>query len=369
MSKRTYDPTLIDAIEEGARTVDAGEAHGPAGLPLELRPCPDEPREHALDPRVWKMCLDRMSGAVITPSFADVCTFRSKPPKENYPLDSGAVTEEAILMDFSNRRIPAHVFAPEGPAAERPCLIYYHGGGFTTGSIAQLRNVCRYIAELADAVVIHPDYRLAPEAPFPAAVDDCVDAFDWVVAHAAELGVDASRIAIGGDSAGGSLSNAVVQRTAGDAHLRLVILIYALVDGGPVPADWSYELYPVIPEHEQGARMRVDRIKDANDDLVDMVCMGNSAQLRDPLISAAYATNLELWPRTVSIASEYDYLRHQDEQFALALAQAGVSVRAIRYLGCDHGFLEQLGVMPQVEDMCRIIADEIRAMPVRRKVF
>ncbi len=369
MAGRTYDPSLIEAIEEGARTVDAGEANGPAGLELELRPCPDEPREHALDPRVWEMCKARMSGAVITPSFADVSTFRAKPPKENYPLDSGAVAEEAVLMDFGNRRIPAHVFTPEGRADDRPCLIFYHGGGFTTGSIAQLRNVCRYIAELADAVVIHPDYRLAPEAPFPAAVDDCVETFDWTVSHASELGIDATRIAIGGDSAGGSLSNAVVQRVADSRHLRLVILIYALVDGGPVPDDWSYDLYPVIDEHADGARMRVDRIKDANEDIAEMLCMGKAAQVLDPLISAAYAKNLELWPRTISIDSEYDYLRHQDEQFAKALADAGVSVRAIRYLGCDHGFLEQLGVMPQVEDMCRIIADEMRAMPRRKKVF
>lgn len=84
--------------------------------------------------------------------------------------------------------------------------------------------------------------------------------------------------------------------------------------------------------------------------------------MTDPLISAAYCDDLSVFPRTVVVSSEFDFLRYQDEKFAKQLADAGVDVRAIRYLGCDHGFFEACGVMPQAEDLCRIMAKEIAAL-------
>ena len=107
------------------------------------------------------------------------------------------------------------------------------------------------------------------------------------------------------------------------------------------------------------ALSRVDRIRNANDDLPVMYTNGNAEEMLDPRVSALFAEDVSAFPRTVIISSEYDYLRYQDELFAKRLQDAGVDVTAIRYRGCDHGFFEMYGVMPQAEDVCRVISEEL----------
>ena len=104
---------------------------------------------------------------------------------------------------------------------------------------------------------------------------------------------------------------------------------------------------------------RVDRIRLMNDDLPRIYTNGDAELIKDERISALYADDVSMFPRTLVVSSEFDYLRYQDELFAKKLQDAGVDVRAIRYGGCDHGFFETCGVMPQAEDLCRVIAEEI----------
>lgn len=121
----------------------------------------------------------------------------------------------------------------------------------------------------------------------------------------------------------------------------------------------AYDLYEIVDEQRAEALSRVDRIRLANDDLPPMYVNGDMDKMLDPLISALFAEDVSVYPRTVIITSEFDYLRYQGELFAKKLQDAGVDVTAIRYCGCDHGFFEAYGVMPQAEDVCRIISEEI----------
>lgn len=114
-----------------------------------------------------------------------------------------------------------------------------------------------------------------------------------------------------------------------------------------------------MDEQRTEALSRVDRIRLANNDLPPMYVNGDADKMLDPLISALFAEDVSAFPRTVIISSEYDYLRYQDELFAKRLQDAGVDVTAIRYRGCDHGFFEMYGVMPQAEDVCRVISEEL----------
>ena len=360
---RTYDASFADIIAEGARVVSLDD-----GTELELRPMPDEKREHALDPRVYELTKKRLSGAFATPSGMDFEAMRKRPNKENHNIDDGAVIETVETMhltgrdDDAARDIELYVFTPAGLSERAPIAVFYHGGGFTVGNIGMYRPALRYLAEQADCVVVFPDYRLAPEHPFPAGLNDCDETLDYLADHAERLGIDMGRLAVAGDSAGGSLANGVVQLRAGSGLIKLVMEMYPAVDSGPVPSEWSYDMYPWLPEQAEEAKSRVDRIKASAGDLSAVYTAGDAEKMLDPLISAAYCKDLSVFPRTVIASSEFDYLRYQDERFAQQLRAAGVEVRAIRYLGCDHGFFEACGVMPQAEDLCRVMAAEVRKL-------
>lgn len=360
---RTYDASFADIIAAGTRIVVLDD-----GTELELRPMPDEEREHALDPRVYELTQKRLSGAFVTPAGVDFEAMRKRPNKENHDIDDGNVTETVETMRLTGRDgddlrdIELYVFTPEGLAEPAPVVAFYHGGGFTVGNIGMYRPALRYLAEQAGCVVVFPDYRLAPEHPFPAGLNDCDETLDYLVEHAERLGIDMSRLAVAGDSAGGSLANGVVQLRAGSGLVKLVMEMYPAVDSGPVPPEWSYDMYPWLPEQAVEAKSRVDRIKASVDDLSAVYTAGDAQKMLDPLISAAYCEDLSVFPRTVVVSSEFDYLRYQNEKFAQQLRAAGVEVRAIRYLGCDHGFFEACGVMPQAEDLCRVMAAEVRKL-------
>lgn len=351
-----YDSSYPDIIARGAYSVTDDD-----GFTLEMRPIPDDAREHALDPRVYELTKKRLSGAFATPAGNDFAAMRARPNKENHNIDSGDVKETLEVMELNGRSVNLHVFTPGEFHAPVPVLAFFHGGGFTVGNIGMYRPALRYIAEQADAIVVFPDYRLAPEQKFPAGLNDCNETLDWLADNADRLGIDMGRVVVAGDSAGGSLANGVVQLRAGSELVKLVVEMYPCVDCGPIPDEWSYDLYPMLEEQKTEAMSRVNRIKSSFGSLEGLYT-GEGSSVLDPLISAAYCTDLSIFPRTVMVTSEFDFLRYQDEQFAQQLANAGVSVRCIRYLGCDHGFFETCGVMPQVEDLCRVVAGEIRSL-------
>lgn len=350
---RQYERVLVDKIEAGTKTIVKD------GLAIECRPVPDDDRAYALDPRVVELFRRRKAGEFPTPKGNDIMSMRTRPNKESYLIDSGNVTERVVQMDFSDRSLQLFLFEPGNYVGGRPALVYLHGGGFTVGNIGQFRNALRLLADLSGCIVAYPEYRLAPETPFPGGVLDCNDTIEWLTSHAGEFGIDPEKFALAGDSAGGSLANAVTILQRDTGRIKLIIEMYPLVDGGPIPSEWSHDMYPCLPEQHEAAMSRTDRIKNAAQGLPDLYFQGRSALAFEPLISATYYARLGEFPRTVVVTSEFDFLRYQDEAFAKKLLEAGADVRCIRYLGCDHGFFETCGVMPQVEDLVNVMAREL----------
>ena len=164
----------------------------------------------------------------LTPAEARAASAASRPMLQPDP------PEVAEMRDLVAGTVPVRLYRGLGtpPGAILPCLIYFHGGGWVIGDIAQYDQVCRRLANLAGCCVISVEYRLAPEHRFPAGVEDCASATGWIIGNAASLAIDPARIAVGGDSAGGNLS-AVMCLMARDGTLPPIgyqVLIYPAVD-------------------------------------------------------------------------------------------------------------------------------------------
>ena len=228
--------------------------------------------------------------------------------------------------------LPARLYVPRGAASVGPLLLFLHGGGWIYGDLESHDPACRFLAEEAGVRVLAVDYRLAPEHPYPAAYDDSVAAFEWLLAHADEVGADPARLAVGGDSAGGTLA-ATLALTAAERGwpLAFQLLIYPGTDmrGGTR----SRELF--------GRRLA---LPDEFIDLARASYVPEAARWEEPMVSPLLAEiPAGLAPAYVATAG-FDPLRDEGEAYARRLADAGVEVEARRFEDQIHGFLHFVAV-------------------------
>lgn len=223
--------------------------------------------------------------------------------------------------------IPVRVYLPEGKGPH-PALLFFHGGGWVIGDIDTHDNVSRALTNLADCVVVSVDYRLAPEAKFPAAVDDCYAATLWVSENASEFNIDPSRIAVGGDSAGGNLTAVIsyLSRENGLPKLVHQLLFYPATD---FTADNNSRC-----ENATGYFLTIDDINYFSNHYLD-----KKEDYKNPLASPFLIDNLTGLPPATVITAEYDPLRDEGEAYAKRLKEAGVPVTLTRYDGMIHGFV------------------------------
>lgn len=210
----------------------------------------------------------------------------------------------------------------------QPALIYFHGGGWVIGSLDSHDGVCRGLANGANCTVLSVDYRLAPEHKFPAAVEDAVAATQWIAETAKELGIDAGRLAVGGDSAGGNLAAVVAQhaRDRGAPKLRFQLLIYPACDMSMTLPSIT-ELAEQLPLTRSTMKWFID------------LYLRDSADVGDWRASPLKAKSLSNLPPAYVLTADCDPLRDEGEAYAAALKAAGVPVEAKRFEGQIHGFM------------------------------
>ena len=240
------------------------------------------------------------------------------------PKITGVGARELAIGEFAGR-----LYTPDGLAAGSPLLIFYHGGGWVTGSLESHDNLCRFLAAQAGVRVLAADYRLAPEAPFPAAADDAAEVLRYAVAKAGDLGVDAKRIALGGDSAGGNL--AAVTAHGAEVDIAFLLLLYPGVDASVRRR--SREIFG------NGFFLTDEKV----DWFLDQYAPGGEDR-HDPRLSIMLAEDLSKMPPTYIATAGYDPLRDEGEAFAERLAAEGVPVVLRRHEGLFHGFANVLGV-------------------------
>ena len=230
-----------------------------------------------------------------------------------------------------------------------PALVYFHGGGWVVGDLETHDVVCRQISMQAHAVVIAVDYRLAPEHPFPAAVEDAWSATTWIAAHAAELGIDLKRIALGGDSAGGGLAAvvALMARDSGKLRLTLQVLVYPVTDLRAESASYSTyaEGYFLTRATMQWYIAQYAPTSRAIEDW-------RASPLRAPWVHGVAPALI--------IAAELDPLFDEGEAYARRLQGARVPVEYHRLDGMIHGFLTMGGRINAANQAVATIAAALR---------
>ncbi len=266
------------------------------------------------------------------------------------PTEVGSV--EDVEVAGADGPLRARHYTPPAACGEaQPLLVYLHGGGFVMGDLDAYDSVCRILCRHAGVHVLSVDYRLAPEHPFPAAVHDAVAALGWAFEHAAELGADAARVAVGGDSAGGNLAATTARLATRDGAPvpALQLLIYPATD---VESDWpSRTLFADGPY----------LLTTADVEFFQHHYMGEAAG-DDPLGSPLLAGDLSGLPPALVVTAGFDPLRDEGEAYARALRDAGSPVILRRFAELVHGFVNLAAINPASHDALVEVAGGVRVL-------
>jgi acetyl esterase len=235
---------------------------------------------------------------------------------------------EPLSIPASHGAVPARIYTPKQTRTKdglAPCLVFFHGGGWVIGNIETHDVVCRKLAHEGELIVISVDYRLAPEHRFPAAVDDAITATRWVATNARRLGIDAARLSVGGDSAGGNLA-AVVALDARENGPKLAgqMLVYPATDLG--------RTHPSHREPETSILLTHTVITWFSNHYLD------GADIKDWRVSPLRARTLSGLPPAYVLTAGADPLRDEGDEYAARLKQAGVPVTYRHFPGQFHGF-------------------------------
>jgi len=252
-----------------------------------------------------------------------------------------------VKLALATRTLRARRYLPEGCEAPGPVLVYLHGGGWVFGDLDTHDTICRRLAAGSGCAVLSLDYRLAPENPFPAALDDVIETIQWLGTHGPEFGLDPRRAAIGGDSAGGNLAAAAslaLRYSDGPKPLFQLLLYPAL--------DFTMER-PSHREFGQGYLLDSDFQRQCHE-----LYLGG-ADRRDWRISPLLAEHVTGVPPTFVLTASHDPLRDEAEAYAARLVAAGVPVTVYRVPGQVHAFMAMDGVMSIVAPTARLLAQHL----------
>ena len=245
--------------------------------------------------------------------------------------------------------IPVRIYRPT-EASDHSLLVWYHGGGWVIGDLDGADVTCRELAARSGSVVVSVDYRLAPEHRYPAAHEDCYAATVWAAGNAAELGADAGKLAVGGDSAGGNLAAVVSLRARDESGpaIRFQLLVYPVTDHNYETVSYN--------DNAEGYLLTRDGMEWFWNHY-----LGPDGDGSHPHASPLRADDLSGLPPAHVITAEYDPLRDEGEAYAERLRGAGVAVTQTRYAGQIHAFYGMHGVLDDATNAAQESAEKLKA--------
>jgi len=283
----------------------------------------------------------RAEGGFIAPRLQDMPLAQAlaqlraaKPPAMPLPQET-ALTEDITMPGPDGGAIPARIYRPPG-AGPFPALLHYHGGGWVGGGISNDDLRCRVTARRAGIVIISLDYRLAPEHPFPAGLEDAYAALLWLHSNALDLGIDPHRIGLSGSSAGANLAIGVtfLTRDRAGPQVKFQLLAYPVCDTSRSQ-----------PSHQENAAAPL-LTSDMMAWFIEQY-LPSGIPADHPLVAPLRATNFYNLPPALIITAECDPLRDEAAAFAVRLSDAGVPVTCTCYDGMVHGFITRAPGHPQ----------------------
>lgn len=263
------------------------------------------------------------------------------------PARGCRIEDRAVAISGNSLRL--RIYRPGVESTRLPCVVAFHGGGFALGDPEQADWLCSEVAVRCGVLVVSVEYRLAPEHPYPAAVEDACAATAWAYENAADLGADPERMAVMGESAGGTLAAvvAIKARDAGALKLCKQVLLYPAVDmSATFDSERRYASGPVITSVQMKAFSRL--------------YLGG-ADGADPVASPLRTADLSGVAPALIQTAEHDPLRDNGARYSDALKAAGVPVRYTTYCGAVHGYLNMPGVVPAARHALQEVVDELDA--------
>jgi len=308
-----------------------------------------------LDPH-FKAMLDAQAAAAAgaTPPLGAIppemvrAGYRAQRTSQNVATTVASVVARDLEVGGGAGPLPARLYAPAEAATPSGLLVYFHGGGFVIGDLETHDAHCRRLAHYSAQRVMAVDYRLAPENPFPAGHDDALAATRWAFDHAAELGADAARIGVGGDSAGGNLASSVAHDLRADParRLKLQLLLY--------PATWPHE-------ETESRRDRDGPVlsKAAMAFFERSLAFDGHAEAHRAM--PGRAADLAGLPPAYVVTAGFDPLEHEGRDYAAAMSAAGVDARHVNYPALVHDFFIMGDISPAVVEAAKQAGAAIKA--------
>ncbi len=344
----SFDPKLLLALQ-------GGQSEEVFGSNVLIKPIPDDPRPGVLDPREYELAkktLEKRKASMPT-----LENLRKEPSFPNIDQTTAEIVTKTITLDYEGLPFELWMFAPKTLVERKgnKTVLYVHGGSYITGSAKDNANAMKYLAESGNCVVFSLEYSLAPEHPFPCALEETKIAIDYLKGDAGALGIDPNCIFLSGDSAGANLVLGACESYK-PSDFKGLILFYPVValNFDSLPFEWKESDFEIDPEFKPYILPRL--ILGRSDGKIDPLAL---------LISAFYLRNGEsrsdkrvsplyhhggLFPKTLLFTAEFDGLRQQGECFAAKVNKEGGSCKCIRYKGVHHAFLDKFGCFPQADD-------------------
>lgn len=353
---RSYSMDLLEKLKNDTSTIDY------KGATVLLKGIPDNDEPGVMDTRLYAgmkntlrfikympkslMKMDTSPKGIIKlrKMFNEV---KSKPI-----IEAGVTRTLRTVCARNGYDIPVRIYEPEGNTNELPILYYIHGGGFFGGSSDVVQDAIEYIVKSFNICAVSVDYRLAPENPYPAQHNDCYDVLKWIGQNAKEFHGDVKNIFVGGDSAGGNLTQYCSTKDYEDgSHLvKGQLLLYPTVNFSGMEDEyfhWSKDEYEISPKYKSGINMMLDMFSGLTGGLQSI--LGPKADPSSIYLNP-YTRDPKNNPPTFITVGEHDFLKVESLAYAAKLTNARVDVKTVVYKGLGHAYIDNIGFYPQSED-------------------
>lgn len=373
--KRKYSTNLLDAMKTGERLVTYED------VPVLVKPIPEGGEPGDMDPRLYKsMRMLPLLSHFMPKQKKNATTLEKIMPlrkmfgqyKGRIIVDSGIAVQHITVPSTDGYAVPVRIYKRENAGKNLPIMVYFHGGGFFGGGPDIVEQMCELLVQKLDCIALNVEYRLCPEAHYPQPFDDCWFAAKWAFEHAAELGGDPGRLAVGGDSAGGTLAATVSLRDREEktGMVKLQVLLYPAVNISGKQTEFYHGVdnskYQVSPRHAKVLNCLLSMMggmaggENEGNLTEDVYLQGHLPA--DSIYASPLLDDFHDVPSTLLLFGEYDMLAFEDFAYARTAQKAGVPLKTVIYRGMSHGFADQIGVSPQAEDCITEIAQSMSGM-------